>query len=571
LVVHTSIFFLTSLLTVGCLCAMAIGQTIPSTQPSAAEAVATLRFEPNDAVQWKSMFPEDKEGFTLFYADEDGRTVFISSSEGSDSNDGFVLPIRTMQKAEKLLRNGYPDRLLFKRGDVFRKDNLNEPFEREGRSEAEPMVIGSYGDGKSPRPILCANLALGGRTHPSFLVVHGLDFYADLRDPDSPDFDLSRKDTHQGWGINMFNEGSYLWIEDCRFRFFTINVELQAGREPYHGLIFRRNVVADSFDPGGRSQGMYMYNIEHVLIEENLFDHNGWNDRVHNAGKTIFNHNMYLQHGQLGQVFNIIVRNNITARAASHGCQLRPGGIMENNLFLKNALAGFVSYAPSLVKNNVVLGGDSIGREPRGSGLEFLNCPLVLVEGNIVAHKRDRVNDQPALGYGPEIKGLPVLESRAEVRGNIVYDWTGLAFATHAPGTGLSVHDNIFQQGDQRIASLVEWPPGYDFENNRYQSTAAKPFKIGQTELNPEQWCAVTGDTWDNKTVQFADPSRDIVSYAKSIGLTDPTLEGFLAAAADQYRGHWDPRLTANAVNDYIRAGFTETPATMPATALSSN
>jgi len=37
-----------------------------------------------------------------------------------------------------------------------------------------------------------------------------------------------------------------------------------------------------------------------------------------------------------------------------------------------------------------------------------------------------------------------------------------------------------------------------------------------------------------------------------------------LAAARAQRHGHWDNRLTAQAVNDYIRGGFAPRPATRP-------
>jgi hypothetical protein len=529
-------------------------QSLPTSRPEAVE----IREIPNAAVQWKSFMDQDDAGFTVFPKGEGRRFVFMSQSEGNDANDGLTdqTPIQTLSRAIALMRNGYPDRLLLKRGDVFRAKNFNTVFSRGGRSVLEPMMIATYGDPHLPRPIIACNLALGGRYQPNFLVIQDLDFYADMLDPDSPNYNPHAKDIHQGEGINMLAIGKYLWIENCRFRDLGCALELQTGRERYHGLIIRRCIIQDDFSTGSHSQGIYLYNVEDVLIEEDLFDHNGWNDHDPDAGQTIFNHNMYIQHGKWGETFNVIVRNNISARASSHGCQLRPGGVLENNLFLDNPLAAFVAYSASIVRNNVVMGGRAIGKDPRGKGIDAMNCPAVLFEGNIIAHKNDPVNSMPAFGYNPLLKEAPADDARAEYRKNIVYDWSGAALDVQSLGQSLWVHDNYFDTHDGWIIALGQFDSRVHLENNRYISDGSDPFTIAKQRFNLQDWLAGTADTSTDKPLDFVDPSRDIASYAKSIGLPDASAEGFLNAARQQCRGHWDPRLTAAAVNDYIRAGF---------------
>jgi hypothetical protein len=537
--------------------------TIAQTQPTSPDAV-DIRQIPNDAVQWQSFLDQDDAGFTIFPRADGRRFVFMSESEGNDGNDGLSdqSPIRTIKRALQLLRNGSPDRLLLKRGDTFRNKNFNDVFSRGGRSVLEPMMIATYGDPQLPRPIIACNLALGGRNPPSFLVIQDLDFYADKLDPASPNYDPQAKDTHQGLGINMLAIGKYLWIENCRFRDLGCALELQTTRERYHGLVIRRCIVQDDFSNSAHSQGIYLYNVEDVLIEENLFDHNGWNANVPGAGQSIFNHNMYIQHGNWGEAFNIIVRNNISARASSHGCQLRPGGILENNLFLDNALAAFTAYSASVVRNNVVMGGRAINNDPRGKGLDVMNCPAALIEDNIICHKNDPVNSMPAFGYNPLLKEAPADEARAEYRNNIVYDWSGNALDVQSLGRSLWVHDNYFETYGGWIISLPKFDDRVRIENNHYVSDGNQPFTITKQRYTLQDWQAVTGDNSTDKPLNFADPSRDIASYAKSIGLADASVEGFLNAVRQQVRGHWDKRLTAAAVNDYIRAGFAvkETP-----------
>ena len=525
------------------------------TRPDAVE----IRALPNSAIEWQALMEQDESGFTIFPSPEDRRFVFMSSSEGSDDNDGLTdeSPIRTIKGALRLMRNGHPDRLLLKRGDVFRAPNINDVFSRGGRSVIEPMMIGAYGDPRLPRPIIACNLAFGGRNLPNYLVIEDLDFYADMLDPDSPTYDPNARNTHQGEGINMLSPGQFMWIENCRFRDEGCALELQTGKGRYHGLILRRCQIIDDFSNSAHAQGIYLYNIEDVLIEENLFDHDGWNDHVNGAGKTIFNHNMYIQHGKWGETFNVIVRNNIIARASSHGCQLRTGGILENNLFLKNPMGAFVAYSASVVRNNVLLGADSTGPgNPRGQGLTVMNCPAALVEGNIMAHKNDSVNTLSALSYQPLLREAPADDARAEFRHNIVYDWTGAAFEVRSLGQSLWVHDNYFSTHGDWLITMNVFDGRCRFEHNHYLSEGDEPFSIDKTQFNLHDWSFGAADNSDSSPEDFLDPNRDISTYAASIGLKDTTLEGFLNAARGNCRGHWDPRLTAAAVNDYIRAGF---------------
>jgi hypothetical protein len=513
----------------------------------------------NTAARWVQLFEHDKNGFTNFPLGEGARIILISTSEGSNFNDGQFQPVWSLKKALSLMRPGYPDRILFKRGDVFTEANLDVNLSLRGRSAMEPVIIGAYGDIRLPRPVLKAHLGVGGRV-PRFVVLQSLDLYADTRDPAAKLFHVkTMKD--QGHGIDIVTSGSFLWIEDCRCRDFSGGIIVQSRESDFFDtLVIRRCQIVDSWSPGFCS-GLYIENVTNVLIEENLLDHNGWADGLKEGEKTIFNHNMYLQRVRVGEDRHFIVRNNISARASSHGCQFRPGGLLENNLFLKNPLGAYVSYAPSVVRNNVVLDADSIGpHAARGQGLEFLNCPTVLAEGNIVAHKPDKANGMEALCYDPSQHNSRNLPTRGEFRNNIVYDWAGVAFRLAAPSTELSVHDNDFQQRDNRLVEFDVWKPNYLFRNNQYISEGRRLFRIGQRDIDWKEWLKETGDESDWGRTTFVDPSRDIVTYSKSIGLADASLEGFLAAARLQRRGHWDPCLTAQAVNDYIRAGFVRKP-----------
>ena len=522
--------------------------------PSESRLAAAEPVNPADA--WSKTFDRDSSGFTLFPLGEGARMVFVSNSEGSDFYDGFLKPVRTLKKALSLVRVGYPDRILFKRGDTFEIANINSNLEIAGRGPDAPLVLGAYGNNHAPRPILLGHFYLGPHINPRFVVIQSLDFYASTRDPTAPGFKANRTSKEQRSAIAVICPGNYLWIEDCRFRYFGFAIDLEAKeRNMFDTLVIRRCQVLDSWD-SGHSSGIYIDNFQNILIEDNLFDHNGWTEYVRDAGKNIFNHNIYIQKSHLGEDRHIIVRGNISARASSHGCQLRPGGILENNLFLKNPLAAFVGYSQSIVRKNVVLDSDTIAGAPRGQGIELLNCGNVLAEQNIIAHKTDPKNDMSGLSFDPANAHADPFPTRGEIRFNLVYDWTGPAFYADDSADAMFVHDNFFQQNENLLVWLKTLKPQYRFRHNHYGSELNRPFQIDNQKIGLKDWRTRSGETPNDMKIDFVDPDRDIATYAKSIGLSDTTLEGFLTAARNNRRGHWDPRLTADAVNDYVRQGF---------------
>ena len=75
--------------------------------------------------------------------------IYVSSSTGSDTNNGQTVstPVQTLAKGISLLRSGYPDWLLLKRGDTWTAApgaDLFGFFPASGASATAPMVIGSY-------------------------------------------------------------------------------------------------------------------------------------------------------------------------------------------------------------------------------------------------------------------------------------------------------------------------------------------------------------------------------------------------------------------------------------------
>ena len=90
----------------------------------------------------------DAGGWTVVTPGSGSRVVYVSSSQGSDSNSGLSqsAPVRSIARAEKLLRSGTGDQLLLKRGDVSRETFGH--WKLSGQSSSQPVVIGAYGTGE---------------------------------------------------------------------------------------------------------------------------------------------------------------------------------------------------------------------------------------------------------------------------------------------------------------------------------------------------------------------------------------------------------------------------------------
>jgi hypothetical protein len=318
-----------------------------------------------------------------------------------------------------------------------------------------------------------------------------------------------------GSGIDMegINGAKNILVEDNLIENFDdgINIVAYPSAPAVDGMVVRRNVIVDNTE-GTRPQGMYSSKARNILIEENVFDGNGTRC---NCTKSTFDHNLYIQQDNEG----IVVRGNVIARGSSHGLQLRSGGIAENNLFLENPINMFIDQQ-GRVADNVVLGSNTFngfgGAKIGNVGIEVLRIRAhnVTAENNIVAHSNvDSVSENAFMfggisnGCGGEIpescepKPLSSL-SNVAFKNNIVDDWRGTAFAKNPNKP----------------------TPGYVETGNSWQ---------GAPKSSP----------------------RTISTYISSLGGSGG-LSTFLSEARKQSKDTWKPQYTANAVNEYIRAGY---------------
>jgi hypothetical protein len=510
----------------------------------------------------------DTSGWTVVAPSPGARVIYVSNSAGIDSNSGLSAsaPVKSLHRAESLLRNKSADEMLLKRGDVW-NESLGV-WTVSGRSAADPVVVGSYGTG--PRPLLETGaqngVTIGMTSSPAINYVNflGLNFYANSRDPASPVFSAAAAGTGC-YGFYIVARTTGLSIEDCQIGDYATNISV----EPYFGstsnLTIRRSTILNAYSANGsHSQGLYANGVRGLLLEGNVFDHNGWNASVPGAGATIFNHDAYLSSDNTG----VVVRGNIFANASSHGLQARSGGDVENNVFLNDPIGmsyGLVNGSPitpggvwGIVNGNVFIGTATISGQVRGYGLEIGNTSpnaQTIVSNNIFSSNSG--GDFPAImleyGLGVTNPSQAVGINNLNIEGNIVYDWTA----------GLSVEAGM-QPGGTGATALNHLA----IRNNAFDHITGPdifeqkaPLNASQESLSNNTFSSATskvpaGRLGAQATTQpFIDAARSAATYNASLG-GPASVAAFVSSAGQQSRQDWQASYTADAMAAYVQAGF---------------
>jgi hypothetical protein len=495
----------------------------------------------------------DAEGWTVLTPPAGARVVYVSSSVGNDSNDGLSekRPVRTLTRGYELVRDGQPDQMLLRSGDVWKKPI--EDWKKSANSTTQYMVIGAYGTG--PRPRIDSGEASGfsslsGEPRRGLAIV-GIEFASNGRG------------VSESAGIEFIENWGHVLIEDCfvsRYRDNIAVVPLK-GLNRIKDVQIRRSVMVESYHTGtGHSQGVFLGNCDNWLIEECVLDRNAYNR------DTIFCHNIYVHESCGPGTF----RGNISARACSHGIQQRPGGIAENNLMLRNAigiLLGRSATSPTeanVVRYNVVQDGKDINpHETRAQGLEISDVWRVRVERNLIAHQLTGTGNIDAIAFTRSLN--------ATVRDNVVYEWSRPGFESSvalfwggACGGDCVITGNRFHQsaGGLVVAHGFDSPflPSFRYSQNHYFSI--NPLNVylwfanDSTFLTNPQWVDLAGDPGSTFVpVMFPDKDRSIETYAKSLGLAG-SMDVFLKEARRQSKSFWRAAFTASEANRWIRGGF---------------
>ncbi len=567
------------------------------------------KLPPSDAPMPHRWLPVDDDGWTLLEPSPDSRLIYMSTSEGNDQTArvygpgdpavgpdprepaGTVRPFKTVAAAMEKARDGMPDWVLLKRGDTWRDVSIRA---LNGRSGTEPSVICAYGK-RAQRPLIRGRnggVSLGTPKHGvQNAVLMDVALYCSFLDPEAADYgvDQAEKVTRGmariGIGINggARKPARNILVENCLIRFGGLHVV--GWGTVMRNVVFRRNLVLDKYPPTGHTMGMWGAYAS-VLLEECIFDHNGWllQNVPENRGKPgraiPLSHNTYCT-----GMYSTIFRDNMFLRAASIGNKFTanygPGSVrdvvVENNLYVDGEIGTSMGgnrtaplrWVDCRVTDNVMM---DLGRSrPTGRRLAWYvdatDWDGGSIAGNLFLHQpRDEIRNVRGLLLegGDEKTHSEAYMRDVSVRGNLFHGLkngrAAIMIQGHRRLQSVTVTDNILQFPGLSAPLLTSDGPvkSVTFRRNTYWS-GAEPgqwFRLGDEDLSFEEWTRRSGEkNARREKVQFPDPTRCIETYMRSID-REPTIDAFVGAARAQSKADWRPELTAKAVNDYIRAGF---------------
>ena len=368
-----------------------------------------------------------------------------------------------------------------------------------------------------------------------YIAVVDIDFYAYLRDPANGATESALVMTGAFWDGASLN---WLLFEGCKFRFFTTNIDVNPiatqTDNPLHtvqNLYVRRNIIVDAYSSGAANagEGVLISGATNFVMDENLFDHN-YSDTVTGAGPNVFRHNFYIGGfvpdgtsitPNTGTLAFANAKGNISTNDPS-GSHFRSGGNITDNLFAYNPYQ-FDIGAPGVgsvntVANNVFL---SSINNAMASGYG----PITMDNGSIYQ------NDNYAIGT-------------ISFQNNVIAHSVGLAAAQ---GIGITVGFNGVTVTNNIICGWTTGAPIVD-GNGANSGNTISPNYTKSADCNAGGWA--------NQPPGLVDGTRTIETYDSAILGGPGTFAHFIGLARQQSKGNWNPALMADAVNNYIRAGF---------------
>jgi hypothetical protein len=500
-------------------------------------------------------------GWTDFTLPAGAQAFYVAVSGGSDTNPGTqAAPFATFAKGWSMLRDGQPDQLWLKAGDTFAVNGLT--LTKSANSTTKYMVVGSYGNtATNPRAKL--RFPGGGFQGNNTAQHNGLAFVG-------LDMGTTGAQSNNTSGFTFLSTNGASWddvlIEDCYISGFGTGIVAQTLVDGHAFLNFkiRRSVICDNdYSGSGHAQGVFLGGAKQWVIEDCVIDNNA------RSKADMFCHNLYCHEWSCPGIFN----NNISARACSHGGQMRPGGVALNNLFL-NSPINFYMGGNSLqtgntvntFKFNVVLDSRDIapGFE-RGEGFNLAGASGSVIEYNVAAHQKSGTQDVVAYA----INGW----SGNSFKNNVEYDWytpanPGWSTAVQIDGgTGSFVFSGnklLSPHNGMRVRFDTAFRGTYD--HNTYATTTPDGGVGGYQRFSTSagvgaswaQWQSIAGETGSTFLGSAPVIDASIGAYLTSIGINpgaDP-VGTFMTNARKQSKVNWDTRFLTSSVNAWVRSKF---------------
>lgn len=287
-------------------------------------------------------------GWTDFVAQPGALTIYVSDT-GNDSNDGLseLTPKLTFAAGYALLRNGYADWMLLKRGSTWFIDNIYWSKSGPIADDSGWMRLGAYGDESDPRPVIDTNLSSGLTLTPGFEAVTPISYLAmtDIKFTASgriADPATAPASVNGVFFVAVSYGGAgepfqHILLENM----FITGYEFGAivGGED---LRIRRSIFTEIFSPGGagvNSSGV-LTGAQGLLLEDNIYYRIQYPTMPNVTTMSFFSHSAYIT----AEATNVVSRANIIIQA-TEGLMQRPGGVYDRNAVCDTSIAGLAGQA----------------------------------------------------------------------------------------------------------------------------------------------------------------------------------------------------------------------------------
>lgn len=308
------------------------------------EEVATKSAE-EPLMSGMSVLTEAASGFTAIRPSADSKRVYVSSSFGNDNNTCLseASPCKSIKAGLEKMRDGYPDHIYLKRGDVWRNENLLSL--RSGRSAEEPAVFAYYGvTGGRPKLEGSGVMLQVFQNKLANLHVLGLEF----------SFETFASSSTEGGSNNaviaLLGASENLLFEDNKFSNMTVVVKPWKNVHPQN-IHLRRNIWVNDSATAAQPGKLHLDGIHGLLIEENVFNYSSDSATNIKKGEDALPFALTISNSS----DTVTLRGNIIVGSSAHEEQLFPGAIIQNN---------FITEAGGTSRFNAFL--DAVSSRPLG-------------------------------------------------------------------------------------------------------------------------------------------------------------------------------------------------------------
>jgi len=349
-----------------------------------------------------------------------------------------------------------------------------------------------------------------------------------------------------GGQMSLLGIHDNLMFDDCVFDEFEGSVQgnVNTGGVLTKNLTWHRMInrgawlpCSDTYHGSARSANYYIAGIDGLTFSECVADYGGWHKDYPRACANLFSHNYYLANTNTD---NLDFSRNITARAASHGAQLRGGGVISDSFMGRCSLGGLLGWQG----------------EPLQAGEVTRFSNTIVSEGQVMAKGNYLFPfDDPYYGLSLTFCSAAIWGFHFEDAELTDSSLVSCLASKQAP-LSIQVHREEYIEkvslglNEQTLILDRSSPVITDFKSYHYETPTEGD---DQNYNDPER---TLGDYFDFLGGAALGAELVASGYLDQFIAGDDSFDSFMYIVKHRNLRKWDSRLTAEAINAYIKGGY---------------